>query len=69
MTRMTVALAIASSLLIAAVARPQVNDFEPVTDEELLNPDPGDWINWRRTLDGQGYSPLDQVNRDTVGSL
>ena len=24
---------------------------------------------WRRTLDGWGYSPLDQVNRDNVGEL
>ena len=53
----------------AAFAQGQVGDYEPVTDAELMNPAPGDWINWRRTLDGQGYSPLDQINRDTVGDL
>ena len=43
--------------------------FEPVTDEMLQNPDPADWLNWRRTLDGWGYSPLDEINRDNVYQL
>ena len=55
--------------MLAAVAEAQVTDFEPVTTEELLAPDAGDWLNWRRTLDGQGYSPLDQINRENVGNL
>ncbi len=46
-----------------------VDDFVPVTDEMLQNPDDGDWLMWRRTFDGWGYSPLDQVNRDNVGQL
>ena len=41
-------------------------DFVPVTQETLNDPDPEDWLMWRRTLDGWGYSPLDQINRDTV---
>ena len=40
----------------------------PVTDAVLQEPDPGDWLNWRRTLDGWGYSPLDEVDRTNVGS-
>ncbi|HWW82370.1 MAG TPA: PQQ-binding-like beta-propeller repeat protein, partial [Vicinamibacterales bacterium] len=43
--------------------------FKPVTDAMLENPDPADWINWRRTLDGWGYSPLDQINRQNVKDL
>ena len=43
--------------------------FEPVTDQILANPDPADWLHWRRTLDGWGYSPLDQINRDNVHQL
>ena len=35
----------------------------------LGNPPAEDWLSWRRTEDGQGYSPLDQVSRDTVGDL
>ncbi len=46
-----------------------IEGFVPVTDEVLRNPDDGDWLMWRRTLDGWGYSPLDQVNRDNVGRL
>ena len=50
-------------------AAAQVREFEPVTDAVLANPDPSDWLHWRRTLDGWGYSPLDQINRDNVHQL
>ena len=43
--------------------------FVPVTDAMLQNPDPADWLNWRRTLDGWGYSPLDQITRDNAHQL
>ena len=43
--------------------------FVPVTDEVLQDPDPADWLMWRRTLDGWGYSPLDQIDRDNVSDL
>ncbi len=45
------------------------SDFVPVTDEMLQNPAPEDWLMWRRTLDGWGYSPLDQVTTENVGTL
>ena len=53
----------------AAVTQSQFTDFEPVTDAMLQDPDPGDWLMWRRTLDSWGYSPLDQIDRDNVGQL
>jgi PQQ-dependent dehydrogenase (methanol/ethanol family) len=43
--------------------------FVPVTDKMLQNPDPADWLMWRRTLDSWGYSPLDQVNKRNVKGL
>ena len=52
---------------IAAQQAPR--SMVPVTDAMLQDPDPGDWLMWRRTLDSWGYSPLDQVNRDNVGAL
>ncbi len=52
----------------AAEAQPS-GAFVPVTDAILQNPDPADWPMWRRTLDGWGYSPLDQIDRDNVGEL
>lgn len=41
----------------------------PVTDEMLRNPPPGDWLNWRRTYNGWGYSPLTQISRKNVKDL
>jgi alcohol dehydrogenase (cytochrome c) len=43
--------------------------FKPVTDATLLDPDPADWPNWRRTLDGWGYSPLKQITTANVNQL
>ena len=47
----------------------EIEDFEPVTAEMLLDPDPGDWLMFRRTYDGQGHSPLDQIDANNVGEL
>jgi len=46
-----------------------VSGFRPVGDAELADPAPGDWLMYRRTYDGQGYSPLDQITRQNVGEL
>ena len=53
----------------AALHAQAADGFVPVTDAMLQDPAPGDWLMWRRTLDGWGYSPLDQINRDNVGDL
>jgi PQQ-dependent dehydrogenase (methanol/ethanol family) len=47
----------------------QPRRFVPVTDEMLQKPPAADWLMWRRTLDGWGYSPLDQINRANVAQL
>jgi alcohol dehydrogenase (cytochrome c) len=46
-----------------------VRDFRPVNDDTLRSPDPADWINWRRTSDGWGYSPLNTITRQNVAQL
>ena len=58
-------------IAIAGISRTAAQEREvtPVTDAMLQNPDPADWLNWRRTLDGWGYSPLDQIDRDNVHRL
>ena len=63
--------AFAAVLLIVATgtAAAQERSFTPVTDAMLQDPDPADWPMWRRTLDGWGYSPLEQINRANVGAL
>jgi alcohol dehydrogenase (cytochrome c) len=35
----------------------------------LANPDPADWLMWRRTWNSWGYSPLKQVDTKNVGHL
>lgn len=46
-----------------------VDHLPPVTDAMLQNPDPADWLNWRRTRDSLGFSPLKQINKDNVARL
>lgn len=52
-----------------AISQNEVEDFTPLTSEMLLEPDPEDWVMWRRTYDAWGYSPLDQINKENVGDL
>ena len=35
----------------------------------LWKPSPSNWLSWRRTLDGWGYSPLDQIDRSNVSRM
>ena len=51
-----------------AAANP-LDAMRPVTDDMLKAPDDGDWLMWRRTYDGWGYSPLDEINKDNVKDL
>jgi alcohol dehydrogenase (cytochrome c) len=53
---------------IAAGAGP-IENYSPVTADRLKNPEPGNWMLYRRTYDGQGYSPLDQINTSNVKGL
>ena len=66
------ALGLGMAILLSAIlySAPQtVRNFIPVTDRMLEKPDPGDWLMWRRTLDGWGYSPLNQIDKKNVGQL
>ena len=56
-------------LSLASVSWAQISQYSPVTDERLRNPEPENWLMFRRTYDGQGYSPLDEINADNVGDL
>ena len=54
---------------LGVAAAEQAQEFVPVTDEMLVDPDPEDWLMVHRTYDFQAYSPLDQINRDNVDQL
>jgi alcohol dehydrogenase (cytochrome c) len=70
LSRLGLALAaLASSTALVLTAQAQTPAVSPVTDAMLQNPSPGDWLNWRRTLDGWGYSPLDQINTKNAHQL
>ena len=56
-------------IVAGATVGAQDRDFVPVTEAMLETPDPADWLNWRRTLDGWGYSPLDQINPQNADQL
>ena len=47
----------------------QNSGYEPVTDAELRNPPPEDWLMYRRTYNGWGYSPLDEITTGNVAEL
>ena len=68
----SIVVALALILLSLSVATPglaQVTPYTPVSDAMLQNPPPADWLHWRRTLDAQAHSPLDQITAENVGSL
>jgi PQQ-dependent dehydrogenase (methanol/ethanol family) len=57
-------------LVVARVGGQQPSaGFVPVTSPMLQEPDPADWLMWRRTLNSWGYSPLQQINRANVANL
>ena len=51
------------------IAPGTVENFTPVTDAMLADPDPGDWPMLRRNYQAWSYSPLDQVNTGNVSDL
>jgi len=52
-----------------AAPAPRVPSITAVTDAMLQNPDPNEWLMWRRTLNGWGFSPLDQIKKSNVKDL
>ncbi len=68
--RLKFAFSILITVLVGSLwAAAQVQSFRPVTEAVLRNPAPGDWLNWRRTDNAWGFSPLDQINRQNVPQL
>jgi PQQ-dependent dehydrogenase (methanol/ethanol family) len=57
--RIALSVAVAASLVVGSAQ----------TVEELTNPAPDEWPTFGRTLDNHRFSPLDQVNKETVSDL
>ena len=62
-------LVLAAVSIVSLPTVAQTRQTKPVTDQMLNNPSPDDWLHWRRTADGWGYSPLNQINRTNVKQL
>src|SRR5712691_2035965 len=76
----TIRIAAALLLLAATIAAQQpqqppapvpaiLQNYKPVTADRLKRPEDGDWLMIRRTYDGWGYSPLDQITPANVTRL
>ena len=53
----------------AGWAQAPITAYSTVTDARLQNPEDGNWLSYRGTLDGWGYSKLDQIDSDNVAQL
>lgn len=47
----------------------RLDTLTAVTDDMLLNPPADDWLNWRRTRDAYGHSPLTEINKTNVDDM
>ena len=61
--------ALCAALLSAQPAHAQSTTYPTVTDARLEHPDAGDWLMYRRTYDGSGFSPLKQITSSNVSHL
>src|SRR5690348_16951852 len=48
---------------------PILQNYKPVTADRLKQPEEGDWLMYRRTYDGWGYSPLSQITTENAAKL
>jgi PQQ-dependent dehydrogenase (methanol/ethanol family) len=46
-----------------------LDKYTPVTDAMLASPPMSEWLGWRRTQDGAGFSPLSQITKANVDEL
>jgi alcohol dehydrogenase (cytochrome c) len=69
-TRLSPEIAAAEARTVAlAYPNRTVPRFTPVTEAILQTPPAEDWLNWRRTRDAHGHSPLSQMTTANVGTL
>ena len=69
MSHLKFLLSLPIALAIAQGSRVEPTQYVTVTDERLQRPEDGDWLMYRRTYDGSGFSPLRQITTRNVGTL
>ncbi len=63
------AAALVVSLAVHGIAQQPGRNLVPLTEDNLKNPSPNDWLMYDRTYDSQRFSPLRQINESNVGQL
>ena len=61
--------ALAFFLIAAPGVAQEARPYTAVTQARLENPEPRNWLMFRRTYDANGYSPLDRINTKNVKRL
>src|ERR1700748_1539928 len=56
-------------LAVRVVGQQPGRNLDPLTEDNLKNPSPNDWLMYNRTYDAQRFSPLQQINKSNVGQL
>lgn len=62
-------LALVLFLAVHVTAQQPSRNLVPLTEDNLKNPSPNDWLMYNRTYDAQRFSPLQQINKSNVGQL
>ena len=62
-------LTLSVAFVVTQGMRVESTPYAAVTDERLQRPEAGDWLMYRRTYDGSGFSPLQQINTSNVEKL
>jgi len=62
-------LAPAILLTVHVIAQQPGRNLVPLTEDNLKNPSPNDWLMYNRSYDAQRFSPLQQINQSNVGQL
>ena len=63
------AAAVAQAPAPPASVAPVLRNYQPVTAQRLLKPEPENWLMIRGTYNGWGFSPLDQITTGNVARL
>jgi alcohol dehydrogenase (cytochrome c) len=61
--------ALSAALFITQVLHAESTAYPTVSDARLEHPDDGDWLMYRRTYDGSGFSPLKQITPNNIRRL
>ncbi len=59
----------AATAPLGVIVKGEVENFKTVSDEQLRNPSPADWLMVRGNYQAWSYSALDQINKNTVKNL